>query len=151
MIMVCDKQSAQCDASLLKQIDAFRQAASETLDPDLRPALGQYLTPLSMAIFMASLFSKIRKNLHLIDAGAGAGILSAATICAYLERKNPPSTIKITAFEIDPKLTDYLQQAYELCATVCRKRNVLFEFNIIKDDFINYAVNVLRADMFAPA
>jgi adenine-specific DNA-methyltransferase len=147
----------QPDASLmssdniLREIDAFRQPATESLDPVFRRERGQFLTPLSVASFMASLLAKPRKELHLLDAGAGTGILSTAAILGQLARNNPPQRITVTGFEIEPALTGYLQKSYAYCAEECRQKKVEFSFRIIAEDFISYASDVLRADMFAPA
>ena len=47
-------------------------------DLDKQHELGQFLTPNPVAEFMASLFEIHRTEVHLLDAGAGAGALSAA-------------------------------------------------------------------------
>jgi adenine-specific DNA-methyltransferase len=142
---------AMPSSDILKEIDGFRRIATDLLDPVLRRERGQFMTPLSVASFMASLFSKPRKELHLLDAGAGTGMLSAAAIFGELARDNPPQRITVTGFEIDPALTGYLQKSYAYCAEECSRKKVDFSFRIIADDFISYASEVLRADMFAPA
>lgn len=148
---ISEKVMALCESDILKRIDTFRQTATRMLDPGLRRERGQFLTPLPVAAFMAALFLKPRKELRLIDAGAGAGILSAATLCSYLQRKEYPNIITVTAFELEPILAEYLKQTYELCSAECKKHSVEFKYEIIERDFIEYAVSVLRADMFAPA
>lgn len=151
MVLASENILSFCESELLKRVDAFRQAATDRLNPILRRERGQFLTPLPVAAFMASLFSKPRKELRLIDAGAGAGMLSAAAICAYLERKKRPDAITVTAFELDPILAGYLKKTYELCSLECQERDVSFTFQVIEHDFIEYAANIVRADMFAPA
>jgi adenine-specific DNA-methyltransferase len=142
--------SALCESALLKQIDGFRHSATKELDPSLRGRLGQFLTPLPIAAFMASLFGKVHKELHLFDAGAGTGMLSAATVCDQLLRRRPPRSVSITAFEIDPVLAKYLQKTYDLCAEETKQHGVAFSYRIIAEDFISYAVRVLQANMFSP-
>ena len=44
-------------------------------DLDKQHELGQFLTPTPVAEFMASLFEVHRSEVHLLDAGAGAGDL----------------------------------------------------------------------------
>jgi len=139
------------ESRLLKEIDQARQAARANLEDTLRRERGQFLTPLPVAAFMAALFAKPRKELRLLDAGAGAGILSAATIVAYINRVKPPRFIKLTAFEIDPVLLPFLRHSYALCASACEKKGIEFSCEILQKDFIEEAVNILRADMFAPA
>ncbi|MEO5654454.1 MAG: Eco57I restriction-modification methylase domain-containing protein [Nitrosospira sp.] len=81
-------------------IDKIRIAVSARLDPIIRSALGQYMTPWAIARFMASLFSQ-QTPATILDAGAGVGSLSVA----FLDRF-PKS--RIEAWEIDPMLRDYL-------------------------------------------
>ena len=49
-------------------------------DLDKQHELGQFLTPSPVVEFMASLFEIHRSEVRLLDAGAGAGALSAALI-----------------------------------------------------------------------
>lgn len=151
MLSTLEPITALCENKLLERVDAFRQTATTALDPELRRKRGQFLTPLPVAALMASMFSKPRKELHLIDAGAGAGILSAVTLLLYLQRKPHPRTISVTAFEIEPILVEHLKRTYELCSAECKKHGVAFKYEVIECDFIEYAASILRADMFAPA
>lgn len=81
-------------------IDQIRIAVSAQLDPANRSALGQYMTPWTIARFMTSLFSQCTPA-TVLDAGAGVGSLSIA----FLDRF-PKS--RVEAWEIDPILRDYL-------------------------------------------
>lgn len=65
--------------------------------------LAQYMTPPGVAAFMASLFSEKKKPVHLLDPGAGAGILT----CAFCKRF--PNTRKVTLFEVDKTITAHLK------------------------------------------
>ncbi len=48
-------------------------APASPSDLDQQHELGQFLTPNPVAEFMASLFEIPRSEVHLLDAGAGAG------------------------------------------------------------------------------
>lgn len=50
-------------------------APASLSDLDKQHELGQFLTPNPVAEFMASLFEIHRSEVHLLDAGAGAGDL----------------------------------------------------------------------------
>ncbi len=72
---------------------------------------GQFMTPSSVARFMASLFpSSTQQTCRLLDAGAGMGALS----CAFLDRWVAGSfgfeSIEATAYEIDDNLRGHLAQ-----------------------------------------
>jgi adenine-specific DNA-methyltransferase len=64
--------------------------------------LGQFLTPAPMADFMASLFGRLPKVIRLLDAGAGAGALTAAFVSRTCKNNPGTRTIEATLYEIDP-------------------------------------------------
>ena len=66
-------------------------------DLDKQHELGQFLTPNPVAEFMASLFEIPRSEVHLLDAGAGAGALSAALVGRLCRNPRKPKRIFITA------------------------------------------------------
>ncbi len=55
-------------------------ARASPSDLEQQHELGQFLTPNPIAEFMASPFEIPRSEVHLLDAGAGAGALSAALV-----------------------------------------------------------------------
>lgn len=91
--------------------------------PDRRPPadpqsvhkaqLGQFMTPPSVAIHMASQFDSVRmKHVSLLDAGAGEGALSAAFANRWRERAPAGATLSIDAYEIDPSIAERLQARF---------------------------------------
>ena len=58
--------------------DRVRLEANRQLNPGRKAELGQFMTPESVANFMAGLFSQRTGAIRLLDAGAGAGSLTAA-------------------------------------------------------------------------
>ena len=64
--------------ALAEAVDFYRIDASLKLDPGRRAALGQYMTPVPISRFMASLFSEIHGDLRVLDPGAGVGSLTTA-------------------------------------------------------------------------
>ena len=74
-------------------------------DPaDRQRELGQFLTPKPVADLMASLFATRWHELDLLDAGAGAGALSAVLIRQICGSPHRPGRISITAYELDKAL-----------------------------------------------
>lgn len=71
---------------MLKQLDiadSVRRQLSPETTPEYKTDLGQFLTPATVARFMASMFPPSNKQTcRLLDAGAGVGSLS----CAFLDR-----------------------------------------------------------------
>ena len=66
--------------------------------------MGQFLTPASVATFMAEMFESKKEVVRVLDPGAGLGSLSAAFVRAMCRKRKRPSAIALTAYEIDPSL-----------------------------------------------
>lgn len=97
-----------------RQLDSADHVRREiTLDlPAKRKAeLGQYMTPASIARFMASLFpASALKTCRLLDAGAGVGALSCAFLDRWVSGDFDFEEAKVTACEIDAELRVYLEK-----------------------------------------
>ncbi len=93
----------------LETVDIVRRRISPGIAQRHKAAFGQFLTPSSIARFMASLFPASRlRTCRLLDAGAGVGTLS----CAFLDRWTAGGfsfdNVKVTAYEIDDDLREHL-------------------------------------------
>jgi tRNA1(Val) A37 N6-methylase TrmN6 len=117
-------------------LDSRRLEISSRLDHSKRSALGQFLTPTSVADFMAGLFPEPTGAVRLLDAGAGIGSLTAA----FAGRWGRQAEIDTTAFEIDPAMRAGLAETLALCGGTSR---------IVETDFIEEAVNALQFGMGA--
>lgn len=135
---------------LVERADFFRVDATRKLDPSRRTTLGQFLTPPPVARLMASMFKKQREHVNLLDAGAGVGVLTAAFIEEITRWKNKPTSIFVTAYEIDPLLTQYLTETLALCHLECEKAGIKFHADIVCENFIESAVNQLNTTLFSP-
>lgn len=118
-------------------------------DSEKRHQLGQFLTPNPIAEFMSSLFEIPRSEVHLLDAGAGAGALSAALIGRLCSEPRKPKRISITAYEIDPAQIDPLQARLDGCHRDCERAGISFSATVLNEDFIAAAVPMVRGDWFA--
>ena len=110
-------------------LDQVRLAANRQLNPVRKAALGQFMTPESVANFMAGLFSNRAGAVRLLDAGAGVGSLTVA----FLNRWGADD-VCATAYEIDERLASYLRE------TLRAYGNGKFEAAVIDRDFIRDAV-----------
>lgn len=114
-------------------VDQVRQKANGLINPRRKAELGQFMTPASIAEFMASLFSNHSGAVRLLDAGAGVGSLTAA----FIDRWGKDA-VHATAFEIDETLSSYLRE------TLSRYGNSSFEGSVIDRDFIQEAVYSIK-------
>lgn len=117
-------------------------------DLDKQHELGQFFTPKPVAEFMASLFEVSRNEVRLLDAGAGAGALSAALVGRLCREPRKPKRISITAYEIDAAQVEPLQTRLEGCRRECKRAGISFSATVLNEDFIASAVPMVRGDLF---
>ena len=102
--------------------------------------MGQFMTPPSIARFMASrlVAQCTQRTVRVLEPAAGAGILAAATIEALLDKsaEDRPCNIELLLFELDKRLIPSLN---ELCARIriaCDEKKVVFDCKIENADFL---------------
>ncbi len=134
---------------LLERADLFRIDACRNLDPAGRAAKGQFMTPPSIARFMAGMFSAVPSSIRVLDAGAGVGVLSAALVSTLCGRPSPPSNIAVTAWEVDNALVGYLRSTLTGCETAVLKKGIAFNATIHHEDFLAAAASMLGGGLFA--
>lgn len=108
-----------------------------------RKELGQYMSNEDISLIMSSAFERYNSSERVLDAGAGAGMLSGAFIDSML-KKNKRADLNITAYEIDKDMIQFLKAAKELCIQEVSGTNISLEFNIINRDFISEAVECIK-------
>ena len=133
---------------LIEQVELFRLAANRQLDSRRRAELGQFMTPAAIARLMASMLTCDTSEVTLLDAGAGVGSLLSAAVVALSSREQPPKSIRITAYELEPIMVAYLHDTLQLCAKLCDQKGIRFSSEIITIDFIAHTVDVLANPLF---
>ena len=134
---------------LLEQLDSERLVVSDTLASDQRrrAALGQFMTPAVVAEFMASMLDVAvpPTELRLLDAGSGTGMLTAAAVAEFCSRpeNKRPSTIHVTAWEIDDFFEPLLQYTLQRCGEICQEHDVQFTWDLRCEDFISSAADII--------
>jgi adenine-specific DNA-methyltransferase len=98
--------------------------------------LGQFLTAGPTADFMASMFGPLPNVVRLIDAGAGAGALTAAFVEMVFRKGEGVREIHSTLYEIDPNTLETLEVTMHQCQTRCSTSGIGFTFTIHCADFI---------------
>lgn len=142
----------ESETSFTSEIEAVRRRAILGLDKNRRGALGQFFTPLAVAQMMAAMLNvNRRERVRLLDAGVGAGILTAALVESFCRRKDSPQEIDATCVEMDADLIPHLQAAYEKCRKECERNGIKLTYRIYNDDFVNLAASNLSDNLFADA
>lgn len=103
-----------------------------------RKGLGQYLTPIEVAVFMARLCNPATgSSLRVLDPGAGAGVLSCALCEVLAERPVRPKEVHLIAYEMDAGLAaGHLTTCLSYAQEWLRVRGVTLTFTVSTDDFV---------------
>lgn len=110
--------------------------------------LGQFLTSTPVAGFMASMFAPLPRTVRLLDAGAGAGSLTAAFVSRCCENRDGVRAIEATLYEFDGEILDVLSETMRECAHRCSDVGIRFTFTIHPADFIQEMSARLSGDLF---
>lgn len=129
--------------------DRRRRSASSELDQGRRGDLGQFLTPSDVAHLMAKMFGRLPADIHLLEAGAGAGGLIAAFTDEVASRRSRPRSLRVSAFEIDPVLLPHLAATVDQCRSRCAAAGILFDGEIRHCDYIESAVTDLERGLLS--
>lgn len=122
---------------LLESVDAVRSEVAKVTSRAKKSALGQFMTPKSVAAFMAGLFPMPQgKACHLLDAGAGVGSLTSAFLDRWASNFD---AIQVTAHEMDDTLRAHLVENLDQYA-----KRLRLTHDVQGGDFIEHAVNVIQ-------
>ena len=96
---------------------------------------GQYLTPVSIARFMADHYSYSEPHMRVLDPGSGTGILFAA-VCEAAMRSGAVKTLHIDAFETDSLLAGLSQSVLSFSQGWLAERGITLTFGVKHGDFV---------------
>lgn len=137
---------------LVERLDLERLEVSNRFmtNPQRRAGLGQFMTPANVAVFMASMLDVASppRELCLLDAGSGTGILTAAVIaefCARLESQRP-AAIDVVAWEIDSSLEPLLRRTFGYCEEIATRAGIRFTWDVRCEDFITGAADLIAGN-----
>lgn len=136
---------------LLDQVDLLRVDACRRIDPSRRSELGQFLTPPSVARFMAGLFGTLPRRVRVLDAGAGVGTLFSAMVAEAAGRVDPPEEFHVVAYEVDAHMEGYLGTTMDACRAKATAHGIRFQGDVVREDFIGEAVDELEGSLFKRA
>ncbi|MEW5796579.1 MAG: Eco57I restriction-modification methylase domain-containing protein [Candidatus Zixiibacteriota bacterium] len=110
-----------------------------------RKTLGQYMTPISVARYMAIQAGSASGTVRLLDPGAGTGILTCALCEFFATRRNTVRRIEVVAFEIHSTLALLLQRSLCYLKNYLAERGVDSSFHIETADFVLSQAHALDA------
>ncbi|WP_285446025.1 Eco57I restriction-modification methylase domain-containing protein [Xanthomonas sp. fls2-241-TYG-148] len=92
----------------LENIEKSRRDVAGNTKREYKAALGQFMTPMETAVFMASLLESKETNVRLLDPCGGLGALVCAAVDKWLSEGLEPKSVYATVFEIDERLIPHL-------------------------------------------
>lgn len=110
-----------------------------------RKTNGQFFTPKSVASFMAGLFKINKKNIRLLDPGAGIGVLTASFCEAICLRENKTNLVA-DVFENDQKVIPLLESVLNACKAELESRGHNFSYNLHQEDFVSANMHCLVSE-----
>ncbi|MEM6052601.1 BsuBI/PstI family type II restriction endonuclease [Erwinia sp. P7711] len=99
---------------LLELAEQNRKEANKLLNPKTKSALGQFMTPAPICLFMASLFDNIESDVKLLDPGCGVGSLSAAFVDRALSLG--VERIELDVYDVEEVMLPFLDNTLRACA-----------------------------------
>ena len=96
---------------------------------------GNYLTPASVARFMASCFTYSAPHLRVMDPGSGAGILSAS-VCEAVSRSETVQRLHVDTYETDPLLNRLTHRVLDYSRDWLSHHGVALTFEVRNEDFV---------------
>ena len=116
----------------LDTADSVRREVAPNTAQKHKSELGQFMTPSSVARFMAGMFPpSTLQTCRLLDAGAGVGALSCAFLDRWLAGGFGFKAVEATAYEVDEKLRGHLKQHFAAYSKV--------KAEVIAGDYIELA------------
>lgn len=129
--------------SNLEYIESVRRDVGRNITQEQKSNLGQFMTPLTVARFMAMQFKpSTLQTCRLLDAGAGIGSLSSAFLDRWASGGFDFKRAEVTAYEIDDSLHEHLSRTL---AGYADKLPV--KLSIILGDFIEESVKQLQSGL----
>lgn len=110
--------------------------------------LGQFLTATPVADFMAAMFGPLPRTVRVLDAGAGAGSLTAALVSRCCQKRDGVRAIEATLYELDGEILGALAATMRACETLCSEAGIRCTFTIHSVDFIQEMSARLAGDLF---
>lgn len=126
--------------SLVDIADAAGRAFTATLSRAEQREMGQFMTPSTIARFMAQRLvgSSRSQTIRVLEPAAGGGILAAAVVEALIAKtpEERPEVIELLMYELDERLIPGLLGLCEVMYDTCERAGVILDFVVANEDFL---------------
>ena len=100
-----------------------------------RKAMGQFITPASVARFMANQLGPIGNGDRILDPAIGTATLACAVIERVIERREAHQ-VRIHGYEIDNDLADVACTALSRASFVAREYGITVHYEVKQEDYL---------------
>ena len=107
----------------------------ERKSPETLKKHGQFLTPPTVARYMAKQMGVLKNGDALLEPAGGSGVLVCAVIERLIAEKNPLE-ISITVYETDKELCDVCREIFGVACKQAEKNGIKIDWQVIQDDFV---------------
>jgi len=97
--------------------------------------LGQFLTPPSVARYMAKQLGQFQNGMSLLEPAIGSGVLTCAVIERLITEKRSLE-ISITAYESDKELCDASREVLGTASREAEKNGIKVNWRVFQEDFV---------------
>lgn len=139
-----ERKSEILSELMLVDLDTNRLRVSKHTEKRVKSDLGQFFTEPRIAHFMSQMFNNNEEHIRLLDPGAGIGNLTCAAVAQLCKINHKPSTVEVTAVELDKNIIQHLERTLQFCTRLCAINNIAFTYTIVQADFIEYGVSLLK-------
>jgi len=144
---------------VLSMADTLGVHACAEKTRDDRRGEGQFFTPTPIARSLAGWFHEAglnRHSLHLLDPGAGAGVLTAAVVDRILALRAAGTlpelrTVTLEAWELDPAFIPTLHRNLSSFAAALKREGITTTMILKNESYIEGAVRALDDGLFSGA
>jgi len=124
------------EESVLDYAIRISDIASRSIPLEKRKVRAQFFTPKEVSNFMADMFTiKDKREIRLLDPGAGVGNLTAA-FCNKILSSKCKHSIEVDAYENDLELVPFLKNVLEMCKKELEDQGHAMTYVIHKEDFV---------------
>ncbi|MBM7631014.1 BsuBI/PstI family type II restriction endonuclease [Geomicrobium sediminis] len=124
------------ERKFLQTVEDIAEIANKELNDEEKKNKGQYFTPISIATYMAKQINLGKaNNLKILDPGAGTGVLTAALADRIIKEQRKINLV-VDLYERDLEVLPFLRETLDLCVQLFNSKGLVFQFNIIENDFI---------------
>jgi adenine-specific DNA-methyltransferase len=109
---------------------------------------GQFLTPPSVARYMAKQLGQIQNGASLLEPAIGSGVLVCTVLERLIEEKHPLE-ISITAYETDGELCNISREVLKIASKTGGENGIKINWQVFQEDFVLACLPNKQPSLFA--